>query len=316
VGATGVSCWNELAALCARRPEAAALRLAALGCLDGTLDFDAACIGTLDPSSGVVTSVVTHGLPAVRAWRFLEAQSPGSAGWSTARLQLVADGVAWGAMVLLRRPGRDEFAAREAATLATAGPLLAAALRDAAPGPEWEGELVNRPGTLVVGGDGLPTGMTNTARHLLRELAGLDEPSPGVLPTVVSVVASRARERGHPVRARVLSLGRRYLAVTAECLPGKGPRGNVAVVVEPARPEEIAAAMLYTVPITPRERSVAALVMQGRSTAEMAMALGISKWTVQDHLKVIFDRLGVRSRRELVSHLRGVSRSSSGNAPI
>jgi DNA-binding CsgD family transcriptional regulator len=87
-------------------------------------------------------------------------------------------------------------------------------------------------------------------------------------------------------------------------------------VVEPARPEEIAAAMLYTVPITPRERSVAALVMQGRSTAEMAMALGISKWTVQDHLKVIFDRLGVRSRRELVSHLRGVSRSSSGNAPI
>ncbi|MBA2730588.1 MAG: hypothetical protein H0U48_07555 [Euzebyaceae bacterium] len=38
----------------------------------------------------------------------------------------------------------------------------------------------------------------------------------------------------------------------------------------------------------------------------MALALGISKWTVQDHLKVVFDRLGVRSRRELVSRLRGV----------
>jgi DNA-binding CsgD family transcriptional regulator len=147
--------------------------------------------------------------------------------------------------------------------------------------------------------------MTDTARRLLRELAGLDEPSPGVLPTVVSATASRAREQGAAARARVYSLGRRYLGVTAERLPGKGPRGDVAVVVEPARPDEIAAAMLYAVPMTPRERSVAALVVQGRSTAEMALALGISKWTVQDHLKVVFDRLGVRSRRELVSRLRG-----------
>lgn len=305
LGAAGVSLWSELAGLCARRPEAAALRLAALGCLDDSLDFDAACIGTLDPSSGVVTSVVTRGLPAVRAWRFLQAQPPGNAGWSAVRLQLVADGVAWGSMVLLRRPGRAEFSAREAAALAMAGPLLGAALRDAAPGPAWEGELVNRPGTVVVGGDGLPTGMTDTARRLLRELAGLDEPSPGVLPTVVSATASRAREQGAAARTRVYSLGRRYLGVTAERLPGKGPRGDVAVVVEPARPDEIAAAMLYAVPMTPRERSVAALVVQGRSTAEMAVALGISKWTVQDHLKVVFDRLGVRSRRELVSRLRG-----------
>jgi DNA-binding CsgD family transcriptional regulator len=305
---TGVRDWNELSALCARGSEAAALRLAVLGCLAETLDFDAACVGTLDPSSGIVTSVVTKGLPAVRAWRFLEPQPPGSVGWSTVRLPLVADGVAWGRMVLLRRPGRAEFTAREAAALTQAGPLLGAALRDAVPGPEWEGELVNRPGTLVVGGDGLATGMTGTARLLLRELAGLDEPSPGVLPTVVSVVAARARERARPTRARVLGLARRYLAVNAEALPGRGPRGNVAVIVEPARPDEVTAAMLHTVPMTPRERSVAALVVQGRSTAEMAMALGISKWTVQDHLKVIFDRLGVRSRRELVSRLRGVER--------
>jgi len=255
VGATGVGFASELAGLCARRPEAAALRLAALGCLDDTLDFDAACIGTLDPSSGIVTSVVTRGLPAVRAWRFLQAQAPGNAGWSAVRLQLVADGVAWGSMVLLRKPGRAaEFSAREAAALAMAGPLLGAALRDAAPGPAWEGELVNRPGTVVVGGDGLPTRMTDTARRLLRELAGLDDPSPGVLPTVVSATASRALERGAATRARVYSLGRRYLGVTAECLPGQGPRGDVAVVVEPARPDEIAAAMLYTAPMTPRER--------------------------------------------------------------
>jgi DNA-binding CsgD family transcriptional regulator len=45
------------------------------------------------------------------------------------------------------------------------------------------------------------------------------------------------------------------------------------------------------------------LVARGLSTAEISEAFHISSNTVQDHLKSIFEKVGVRSRRELVGRL-------------
>jgi DNA-binding CsgD family transcriptional regulator len=55
--------------------------------------------------------------------------------------------------------------------------------------------------------------------------------------------------------------------------------------------------------LTERERRVTELVAKGPSTNEIGQRLYLSAYTVQDHLKSIFDKTGAGSRGELVARL-------------
>ena len=63
--------------------------------------------------------------------------------------------------------------------------------------------------------------------------------------------------------------------------------------------------MLLAYGLTTREAEIARLIVRGYSTRQVVDRLHISRYTVQDHLKAVFDKLGVRSRRELVAQLLG-----------
>lgn len=52
-----------------------------------------------------------------------------------------------------------------------------------------------------------------------------------------------------------------------------------------------------------REKHILEKVLRGFSTKELAQSLHITGYTVQDHLKSIFAKTGVTSRRELIWHL-------------
>jgi DNA-binding CsgD family transcriptional regulator len=72
------------------------------------------------------------------------------------------------------------------------------------------------------------------------------------------------------------------------------------VVIEPAHPARITPLLIAAYGLTSREEQVARHVLLGDSTASIAVALHVSPYTVQEHLKRIFSKTGVSSRRELV----------------
>jgi DNA-binding CsgD family transcriptional regulator len=112
-------------------------------------------------------------------------------------------------------------------------------------------------------------------------------------------------EAGAPAelaRLRVQTRDGRWLVLHGSVL-GTGPRARTSVIIEVARPAEIAPLIVRVYGLTDREREIAELVMRGRSTDDIAKQLWLSPYTVQDHLKAVFDKVGVRSRRALVARV-------------
>ncbi|UGS34563.1 response regulator transcription factor [Capillimicrobium parvum] len=70
-------------------------------------------------------------------------------------------------------------------------------------------------------------------------------------------------------------------------------------VLPRARPADAALASSGPEPLTARESDVLALLQDGRSNAEIALALQVGVETVRTHARNIYRKLGVRTRREL-----------------
>ena len=129
----------------------------------------------------------------------------------------------------------------------------------------------------------------------------------GGLPVVVSAVAQRAREvasgdTGLPATARARTASGRWLTVRGWVLQN-GSEARTAITLEPARGPELAEHFAEAYGLTARERRVSKLVAQGLPNAAIAARLYLSTYTVQDHLKAIFEKLDVSNRGQLVARL-------------
>jgi DNA-binding CsgD family transcriptional regulator len=82
-----------------------------------------------------------------------------------------------------------------------------------------------------------------------------------------------------------------------------GASTPTALVIEAAQAAEIAPIIVEAHQLSKREQEITQLVARGVATAEIAARLHLSVHTVRDHLKAVFEKVGVSSRGELVAKL-------------
>ena len=75
------------------------------------------------------------------------------------------------------------------------------------------------------------------------------------------------------------------------------------MVIASAGPKEVLRLTAMGYGLSPREQEVVGLAVRGASTKQISRVLYISEYTVKDHLKNIFGKVGVRDRRALVKQL-------------
>jgi DNA-binding CsgD family transcriptional regulator len=78
---------------------------------------------------------------------------------------------------------------------------------------------------------------------------------------------------------------------------------QVALILEPAKSADIAPLIVEAYGLSARELDVTRAIARGLSTTEIAAELYLSPHTVRDHVKGVFEKVGVSSRGELVAKL-------------
>jgi len=214
----------------------------------------------------------------------------------------------WGAVGLYREPGQPLFSHADKAFLRAAAPILAeGARRGLLYGEAVEPDLPDAPGAVVLTADLRVASYTDSALPLLAALGGSPADLPAALTAVAGAgLAATEHEDRTEAQARTRTLGGEWLVLHASPLmDGNGGDRRVLVILEQAQPSRVAPLLMSAYQLTPRERDVAALALAGHSTSECAARLSIAEYTVQQHLQRIFDKTGVRSRRELTSRVFG-----------
>lgn len=220
----------------------------------------------------------------------------------------------WGWIKAYRDRGDPAFTEDDLELLAAVGPSLGAALRRridgvarTATGPP------SAPGVIVLDRDLRAISWTSGARSWAEALPAASVFAAwGMLPAVVYPAAVRARSGGgaNATHALERAVDGRWVKIEAAPLDGDDG-GRIAVVLRGAAPAETFELRCRAYALTTRERQVVAALIAGDDTRAITHRLTISRHTVQDHLKSVFAKVGVRSRRELLARFSGSTEERS-----
>ncbi len=224
------------------------------------------------------------------------------------QVNFAAGGRAWGQLNFNRRTEREPFEGRDLALLEMLVPHITAALRTARARALLAAGTDPEIGTVLLDAAGRIEVANRAAERWLFRPTGTGREGSWV---AVQAVASLLRdsladdgEAGVPVLTLAgVEPGGAY-ELRAEQVRGADGDPRTLILIEPRRAANRTDA-LQDLGLTPREAEVAMAVLRGQSTAAIATELGLSPYTVQDHVRHVCEKLGVRSRRELAALLFG-----------
>jgi DNA-binding CsgD family transcriptional regulator len=336
---------RDIETISAREEDSCALRQHVTSRLSRLVYCDAACISAVDPWTLLVTDEVSYGISPemhtqaahneylVNDLNKLTTIARSGTAVADARHEVrvacSADGQCWGVIALFRGGAQPDFSSAEADLLRAVAAPLAAGLRRTAfrPGaglgitPDRAG-----PGVLILGPHDETLAANDAAHQWLDELRPAQPRGADGLPIAIHEVAARVRAglaesggtgpdredadhapgRTSAAYARLRARSGRWMTVHGSpaggsLIPGQG----TVVVIEAAPASDIAQLLMLAYGLTPRERQILQRVIAGIPSSAIAAGLGISANTVQDHLKSIFAKVGVRSRGQLVARVIG-----------
>ena len=323
---------QELVELAIGSPDVATFVTAADDVVGRVLPHDGSCWHTMDPATLLITGHTTLNLPnrfpllaaneylAEDVNRFADlARAPHPVGVLTRatggrperslrwremlrpngfdaelRMSFVDRRSCLGSLILVRDRGRPDFTEDEIDTAGLLSGVCASAVRRIQLRTATTRGDLDAPGVLVLDAAGE---IDSAGASALNWLERFD----GQLPPVVSSVVATARN-GRTSRARVRSPDGQWWVVHGSRLEGDR-QGRASVIVEAARPDDLAPLIVEAYGLSRREQAVVGMVLRGASTREISRVLVISPYTVQEHLTSIFDKTGVRSRAELVGQV-------------
>ena len=266
------------------------------------LAVSADAVGTLDHA--------TRGDRAVSA-RYREVLRPLGLG-DELRVALVSGGRCWGVLCLHRADASLGFSTQEIGLLHRVAPTLAEGLRKgiALFSTVPDALAAQGPGIIILGTDLSVISINPQAERWLSNLGDADWPTNLELPLPIYAAAAQVIGNDHDEMAVSPSATRLRRAeggwITVQASPLKGPAGSqIAVILDAANASQLSSLVLAAHGLTTAQGRVVALVLQGRSTRHIVNELHISSNTVQEHLKAVFDKFGIGSRRELVAALSG-----------
>lgn len=256
---------------------------------------------------GILSAATGGDLARCERWRELGAASGMG---DELRAAIVDEHGCWGSFELFRSSDQPPFDAVDAQQMRDAVRILARALRRGHVAPTVDGASPSgQAGVLMIDERLRLRGATEAARAWLARLDARQKPEHTPLPIHVYQVVGRllAAESGEdphrPPRVRVRASDGRWAIVEAARLDGIADM--IAVSIHAASADDVLALVSRVYGLTARERQLVALLLDGLDTRELAARMFISQHTVNDHLKSVFAKVGIHSRRELVTGLFG-----------
>ena len=209
----------------------------------------------------------------------------------------------WGVGQFDRLGDAPRFSDDEKAWLERVAPVLARGLRRALITQSASAPVDRGPGLVLFDDEGVVLSATREAAEWLDEVDGISTIPTGPeipVPVEAHAYASRVRAAGDgpAPRARLRTRSGVWLQMHGSLLEGSD---QLAVIIEPAKASEVAPLIVEAYGFTQRELEVTRLIASGHGTSQIAEKLFLSPHTIRDHVKAVFEKVGVSSRGELVA---------------